>query len=181
MLRPVRRRLAALAVVALVPALGGCGIAGFAGSEYQTDQVYQPGVGVNDKSGTVDVLGAVVVTSSEGEGTLVASFVNQDRSETAALTEVTGDGFETQLTEPVELRAQNLVNLADTGAISVTGEDIVPGKFVRLTLAFDSGQKTPMNIPVVSNDAEYADITPAEPSGSPSSSPQASPSEAPSS
>ena len=74
MLTPVRRRLAALALVLLVPGLGAC--------QYQTDQVYQPGVGVNNRDGTVDVLGAVVVSSTDGKGTFVASLVNQDLEET---------------------------------------------------------------------------------------------------
>ena len=74
MLTSARRRLAAVALVLLVPLLGACGFG------YQTDQVYQPSVGVNDRDGTVDVLGAVVVSSADGQGTFVASLVNKDQS-----------------------------------------------------------------------------------------------------
>jgi len=71
MLTPVRRRLAALALVLLVPSLGACGFG------YQTDKVYQPAVGVNNRSGAVAVLGAVVVSGSDGSGTFVTSLVNK--------------------------------------------------------------------------------------------------------
>ncbi len=98
MLTPVRRRLATLAVVLLVPGLSAC--------TYQTDQVYQAGVGVNDRDGTVDVLGAVVVASDDGRGTFVTSLVNNDLEEPQTLTGVTtadsGDA-QVQLTAPIEI------------------------------------------------------------------------------
>jgi hypothetical protein len=157
-------------MVLLVPTVGGCGIGGFAGTDYQTDAVYQPGVGVNDRSGTVDVLGAVVVTSAvPGRGTLVASLVNKGLEDADTLTSVTGEGIEGQLSEPLVIEPDSLVNLADTGAISISGDDIEAGKFVRLTLVFESGQKSTINTPIVPRDAEYADIEPALPSASPSS------------
>ena len=116
MLTPVRRRLAALAMVLLVPLLGACGFG------YQTDQVYQPGVGVNNRAGTVDVLGAVVVSASDGEGTFVASLANKDieerRHPDLGHRRRTSRSSSSQ---PVEIAADSLVNLADTGAVSVTG------------------------------------------------------------
>ena len=168
MLTPVRRRLAVVAAVLLVPTLGAC--------QYQTDKVYQPGVGVNDRDGTVDVLGAVVVSSTEGKGTFVASLANQDLEQTETLTGVTGEDVEVQLTAPVEIKPESLVNLDQSGAVSVSGESIEPGRFARLTLEFESGQETEVNVPVVPYEDEYAEIKPAEPSASASGSPSASPS-----
>ena len=169
MLTPVRRRLAVVAAVLLVPSLGAC--------QYQTDQVYQPGVGVNDRDGTVDVLGAVVVSSTDGEGTFVASLVNQGLEQTETLTGVTGEEVEVQLTAPVEIDPESLVNLDQAGAVSVSGESIEPGRFARLTLEFESGQETEVNVPVVADEDEYAEIKPATPGGAGGSS---SPSESPS-
>lgn len=157
MLTPTRR-LAALAVVLLIPTLGACGFG------YQTDQVYQPALGVNERSGKVDVLAAVVVSSSEGRGTFVASLVNQDLDESDTLSSVTGEGVEVQLSAPIELKPESLLNLADSGAVSVTGDSVSPGRFVRLTLTFESGQKTEVNAPVVPSEDEYNDIEPARPS-----------------
>jgi hypothetical protein len=158
MLTPVRRRLAAVATVLLVPSLSAC--------QYQTDQVYQPGVGVNNRDGTVDVLSAVVVSSTDGEGTFVASLVNQDLEQSDSLTNITGEDVQVQLSAPVEVKPETLVSLDDTGAVSVTGESIEPGRFARLTLEFESGQQTEVNAPVVPYADEYAEIQPAEPSTS---------------
>ena len=163
MLTSPRRRLAALAVVLLLPTLGACGFG------YQTDQVYQPGVGVNDRSETVNVLGAVVVSTSEGRGTFVASIVNRDVEESDSLSGVTGEDVEAQVSAPVEIAPDSLVNLADTGAVGVTGEGITPGAFTRLTLTFESGQEVELNVPVVPYEDEYRDIKPA--SSSPSATP----------
>ena len=109
-------------------------------ASYQTDQVYQPSVGVNDRDGSVDVLGAVVVSSSDGQGTFVASLVNNDLEESDVLTNVTGEDVQALLAAPVRIGPESLVNLADTGAVSVSGDGVSPGKFVRLTLVFQSGQ-----------------------------------------
>ena len=172
----LRRRLAVASLVLLVPTLGACGF------EEQTDQVYQPGVGANDRSGTVDVLGAVVVSSSDGGGTFVASLVNRDLSTSDTLTEVTGSGVQATVSAPIKIGPETLVNLADTGAIGVRGSTIAPGGYVRLQLSFESGQKTRINVPVVRAAEEFATITPAPPTGlpTPSSSPSSSPSGSPS-
>jgi len=168
MLTPGRRRLAALAMVLMVPVLSAC--------QYQTDQVYQPSVGVNERDGTVDVLGAVVVSSSDGTGTFVASLVNNDLEKPDALINVSGEGLEAQVTAPVEIEPESLVNLADSGAVSVTGANISPGKFARLTLEFESGQQTEINAPVVPAESIYADVKPASPGSSGSPGPSPSPS-----
>jgi hypothetical protein len=161
MLTPPRRRLAALAMVLLVPVLGACGFG------YQTDQVYQPGVGVNDRSGTVDVLGAVVVSGSDGSGTFVASLVNKDSKNPAALTAVTGpNGVTTQVVKKVTVAPDTLLNLASMGAVSVRGAAVRAGGFVRLTLEFDTGQKTQVNVPIVDRNAEFSGVAPAIPSSS---------------
>ncbi len=158
MLTPVRRRLAALAVLLLVPALGAC--------DYQTDQVYQPAVGVNDRDGTVDVLAAVVVSSTDGKGTFVASLVNSSLEESDTLTGMAPaeeGAAEVQLAAPIEIRPEGLVNLADSGAVSVVGESVAPGAFIRLVLTFESGQETELNVPVVDRAEEFSDIEPATP------------------
>jgi hypothetical protein len=157
MLTSTRRRLAAVAMVLLVPALAGCGF------NEQTDQVYQPGVGVNNREGDVDVLGAVVVSSLNGEGTFVASLVNKNTSTEDTLVTMTGDGLDIALAAPVKLPADQLVNLADSGAVSVTGETVQPGKFARLTLTFQSGQKTEINAPVVPYSGDFNDVRLATP------------------
>jgi hypothetical protein len=161
MLTSTRRRLAAGAMVLLVPVLGACGF-----SE-QTDQVYQPAVGTDNRSGNVDILGAVVVSSLNGEGTFVASLVNNNQDKDDTLVTMTGDGLDVSLTAPIKVPAGDLVNLADTGAVSVTGDTVQPGKFARLTLTFESGQKTEVNVPVVPYSGDFNDVRLATPKSTP--------------
>jgi hypothetical protein len=162
--RPLRRALAAAFLVVLVPVLAACGF------REQTDLVYQPSDGVNNRSGQVDVLGAVVVSGLDGQGTLVASLANKNQNDTETLTSVTpGDsnaGLTTRLATPVQVGPGDLVNLADSGAISVTGAGITPGKFARLDLKFQSGQEVDLNVPIVDQSGWYSDIEPADPSPS---------------
>ena len=173
MLTSTRRRLAAASLVLLVPLTAACGFG------YQTDQVYQPGVGTDVRSGNVDVLGAVIVSGADGSGTFVASLANKGLDKTVTLTSVTGpQGLEVQLTAPVEVPADGIVNLADKGAVRVAGDAVTYGAYLRLTLAFDDGESTKVNVPVVAREGEYADVAPAvpSPSVSPATSPTASPS-----
>jgi hypothetical protein len=163
MANPARRRprLAAVFLVILVPVLGACGF------NYQTDQVYQPSVGVNNREGTVDVLGAVVVSGTEGDGTFVATLVNKDQDKSETLTAMKGsDGLEVTLVKPIEVPAGGFVNLANMGAASVHGHAVQAGGFARLTLEFDSGQSTEVNAPVVAPEGQYSEIAPAIPSSS---------------
>lgn len=165
MIAPVRRRLAAAALVLLVPALGACGFG------YQTDQVYQPGVGSDARSAVVEVLGAVIVSSGSGSGTFVAGLANSSTQDTDSLTSVTAEGAQATLSSPIELQPSSLVSMSDLGAVSVTGERVEPGNFVQVQLTFQSGQKTSLNVPVVDRKDEYADVKMASSSSSSSPSP----------
>ena len=174
MLRPVRRRVATVALVLLVPLLAACGFG------YQTDQVYQPAVGVNDHQGEVDVLGAVVVSAVDGSGTFVASLDNKNPDKTINLVAVEGsEGIEPELVAPVEVKAGTLVNLADIGAVRVSGEGVEAGGFARIELTFDTGQTSEVNAPIVPREGAYSGVRPAIPGASPATSPSASPSATP--
>ena len=164
MSNPVRRRpwLAAAFLVILVPALGACGF------NEQTDRVYQPSVGVNNRQGVVDVLGAVVVSGTDGSGTFVASLDNKDQTKSQTLTGITGaDGVQVTLVKQVEVPPGALVNFANLGVASVSGHTIQAGGFARLTLQFESGQSAQVNAPIVAPEQQYSEITPAVPSSSP--------------
>jgi hypothetical protein len=163
-------------LVLLVPLLAACGFG------YQTDKVYQPAVGVNDHKGEVDVLGSVLVSSIKGTGTFVASLDNKNPNKTITLVAVEGSkGIEPELVAPVTIPAGTLVNLADIGAVRVSGDNVEAGGFARVTLRFDTGQTSQVNAPIVDRVGTYSEVKPAIPSAAPSSpaSPAASPSASP--
>src|ERR1700752_1769155 len=74
-----RRKPAALLVGAFLLAVLGLSACGF---NYATDREYTPAAGLNYKSGTVDVLNALIVSSEEGSGTFIASLSNESKLET---------------------------------------------------------------------------------------------------
>jgi hypothetical protein len=84
----VRRSLAVAAAVLAAPVLSSCGV----NFDAQTDQVYNPAVGVNDRDGSVDVLNALVVSGSAGSGTVVATLVNNDQEKDDSVRGIAGAG-----------------------------------------------------------------------------------------
>jgi hypothetical protein len=147
---PTQRRVA-IAALLLAPALTACGFS------QQTDQVYQPAVGVNDRSGQIDILNALIVTGEDGSGTFAGTLVNKSTTDADTLGSVTGPDI-TASRRTVEIPAGGNALLADTGKVTLTGTGIVPGKFVELTFAFGSGQSTTVTVPVVAAEGDYADV-----------------------
>ena len=154
---PIQRRVA-IAALLLAPALGACGFSA------QTDQVYQPAVGPNDRSGQIQVLNAVIVTNGGGQGTFAGSLVNKaDAAD--AVTNVTGDsGVTAKPGGPLDIPAYGAVNLSKalepSGAIPlvISGADqVVAGKYVTLTFTFTHGNPVTMKVPVVDETAEGQD------------------------
>ncbi|MEO5709930.1 MAG: hypothetical protein ABIQ59_08910 [Nocardioidaceae bacterium] len=155
----VRRCIAAVAVLVATPVLSSCG----ASFGAQTDQVYNPSRGVDDRDGEVDVLNALVVTGADGSGTLVATFVDNDQVNADSLTGVAGAGQDAALTGKVAgdatIPAAGVLNLATQGDVTLKGKRIVPGNFVKITFSFDRAGSATLDVPVVSSDdPDYADV-----------------------
>jgi len=155
----VRRSIAAAAVLLAVPAVSACGVSFGA----QTDQVYNPTVGVDDQSGQVYVLNALIVSGSNGSGTVVASLVNNDQQTADTLKGVSGAGKDSSLSVKLggdtTIPAGGLLNLATQSNITARGQRIVPGNFVEITFSFDRAQAITVGVPVVSHsDPDYAGV-----------------------
>jgi outer membrane murein-binding lipoprotein Lpp len=162
-------------LVLAAPLLAGCA------EDYATTYIYTPAAGVNDRSGTVDVLNAAIVSTDGDTGTFIASLANQSTEEDAALEGITGvnpdngSPLEFTLPGPVELLPQGLVNLAygvegvdagpgtteaqlaEASRIEVSG-DFGLGDFVDVELSFADGTTLELSIPVVPNNDEFAGI-----------------------
>jgi hypothetical protein len=143
--RPLR--LVAGALVLALPLLASCGF------DKATNKVYTPAAGTNNRDGQVDVLAAVVVAGQPDSGTFIASLSNNSTTEDDSFTGVQGSGEWSDLTvgevsSGIDLPARGFVNLADGDGVPVSG-DFGAGDVVELTLTFDSGQSTTMDVPVV--------------------------------
>jgi hypothetical protein len=148
---PLRRSIAVAAVV-LAPVLSSCGF------DAPTDRVYTPAVGVNERSGSVDVLNAVVVSGADGSGTLVATLVNNDTTESETLQDVAGNGVTVRLDGPVDVERGASVSLIDETEISLDGEEVKPGNFIELTFRFEQAEAVTVEMPVVARRGTYAEI-----------------------
>lgn len=148
----VRRSLAAAALVLAAPALSSCGVNFGA----QTNQVYNPSAGVDERSGSVDVLNALIVSGTDGSGTVIASLVNNDQVQADSLRRVSGAGSDSSVKVTpggeTAIPASGLLNLATDGQITARGERVVPGNFVEITFSFDRGMPATVKVPVVSAD-----------------------------
>lgn len=183
----LRRNIALVAgalVFAATPVLSSCGF------NYATDRVYTPAAGVNNRDATVDVLGAVIVSAQDDEGTFIASFANNDTENDAtveSLAGASGNTIQADSFAPVTIPAHGLVNLATEGGFHLTGT-FKAGDFVPVTITFGDGQRVTMDVPVVTDDGDYdgldtgsSSTTPTEsPSESTSGTPSESPTESPS-
>jgi hypothetical protein len=153
-----RLRTTTAAVALTFPVLASCS----SNFNAPTDQVYTPGVGVNDRSGNIDVLHALIVSGEDGSGTVIAGLANNDPEKADQLASVSGAGNDAsiQISDggPVEIPAGGFVQLADEGNIAVTATQIQPGKFIELTFNFASSESVDIEVPVVANTEEFSDV-----------------------
>lgn len=154
------RRRAAVAALLLLPALASCGVS----FDAQTDEVYNPAQGVNNRKGTVDVLNALIVSGTDGTGRLIAGLANEVDADDK-LTGVTGGDSSQGLQITVgqgetTIPGQGFLQLADDEApmIEVIGDPAVvkPGQFLRVVLSFENGEAAELNVPVVAPGEDFA-------------------------
>lgn len=148
-------RLLAGALVLAVPLLGGCGF------NKATDKVYTPAAGVNNRTGEVDVLSAVVVAAQPNSGTFIATLSNNSATDEDSLesvapaagtsdntTKVTDLSFDA-IPEAIAVPPRGFINMADNQlGVPVTG-NFNAGDFLSVTLTFSSGETSSLKIPVV--------------------------------
>ena len=154
----VRRSLASAVLLLAVTGLSSCTV----NFGEQTDKVYNPSAGVDDRSGSVDVLNALVVSGTTGSGAVIATLVNNDQQRPDALRGVAGSGSDASLKVTpggaTTIPAGGLLNLATDGRIAIRGARVAPGNFVTITFTFARAQAITVQAPVVANSSEYAGV-----------------------
>ena len=156
------RRNTALALGALVltvPALGACGF------NPATDRVTNYSNAANERSGTVDVVGAMIVSERGGSGTFLATLSNSHAADPTSFDSLSGgEGSDIEAAEfqPYEIAEGGRVVLLQEGGVRVTG-DFEPGDFVPLTVGFDNGESIEVSVPVHPACDEYEGLDDAPP------------------
>ena len=168
------KALAAAAALLAVPALSACG----PNFDAQTDQVYTPADGENNRDGAVDVLNALIVSDAPGSGRLIGSLVNSNTSEPDTLEGVEGVGDSAEVTFAIEggdteIPAGGALQLADADSamVAASGSDelLAPGRFVRISINFANGETAELNVPVMAPGETYDEVELPSTSPSPSS------------
>ena len=146
----------------VAPLLASCSF-GTSNFDAQTNQFYTPGEGVNERSGGVDVLNAVIVAEEEGRGRFIAGLVNNSDLEDDALVDVQGAGesadVQGSLEEEIPVVRDGFVQLADEGEpVLLEGDAIVPGRFVEVTITFDKAAEATIKLPVVTAEDDFEGV-----------------------
>jgi len=166
-----RRRLAATALATTaVLTLGGCGT----GFDAQTNQVYQPGVGANQRSDEMDVMHALLVANDDGSATVSAGLVNKSGADQtlSSVTVTTLDDEELTVTGAkmlLPLKDDTLSTLgasSDAGGFLVT-EGATTGSYVRVTFTFSDSPPVTVEAPVVARTEEFDKVAGNDPSATP--------------
>jgi hypothetical protein len=147
--------------VALVLASCSFGTSNF---DAQTNQFYTPAEGVNERSGGVDLLNALVVADEAGTGRFIAALVNNSDLTDDSLTGVQGAGESEDvagsLATPIDVVRDGFVQLADEGVepVVLSGDAIVPGRFVELTISFQEAGDITVKLPVVTAEDDFEGV-----------------------
>lgn len=143
----LRRTLAVTTAALAMVLLSSCG------RDFATDEVNNVAHGATERSASVDVLNAVIVSAEDGSGTFITSLANNNLEEPATFKTLEGID-QAQLTadefQPIEIEPGGLVNLATEGGVGVEG-DFALGDFVPLSLQFGNGERVEVEVPVVPN------------------------------
>jgi copper(I)-binding protein len=147
-----------LGAVALT--LTGCG----SNFNAQSQQEYQPAVGLTDRTGQVYAVDALVVTDGHGDGTLVAALINQAHKTDSlrAVSAVTDQGTKLHVAplpaNGLRLPYQQSVQLANSGAVRVQGSALQAGSVVHLTFTFQQAAPVRVDAPVVNDSSTYSSV-----------------------
>ena len=156
----VRRFLARACAAAALFGVVGCG----SNFDAQTQQPYQPAVGISDRSGQVYSVNTLIVTDGQGNGTVVSALINQSDTEdtlqsVTAVDDQGGDMPVQPLPEGgISLAARHLVQLATDGSVRLKSDNLEAGRFVTLTFTFANAAPVKVDVPVVAQTSTYADV-----------------------
>lgn len=149
-----------MALVVAMFAVTGCG----SNFNAQSEQMYQPAVGMSDRSGQVYAINTLIVTDGKGDGTVIAALINQaHRDDRLRGVTVVDDKGSTLQVAPLpanglRLASTQSVQLADSGAVRVSGSSLQAGTVVSVTFTFAQAAPVTLDVPVVNDSSTYASV-----------------------
>lgn len=148
-----RRTVACLCTVVALGALTGCG---------GNDLRYEPAIGSNARTASIQALSLAVVTNGHGVGTLAGTLINEadgaDRLLDVRTTSEIGPIGTTLPDGPVALPHEEPVRLATTSAVMMRSDNLRQGYWIDLVIRFDDSSELSMKVPVEPQSGPYADI-----------------------
>lgn len=156
---PMRRRLV-VGSAAVALSVAGCG----SNFDAQSQQVYQPAVGISDRDGDVYAINTLIVTDGGGNGTVVSALINQTDAEDTLRSVTAADD------RGADLQAQPLpdgglplppgqsLQLGNEGLARISSDDLEAGRFVALTFTFANAEPVEIDVPVVNDGPDYVDV-----------------------
>ena len=165
-----QRSLAGCIAVIAIALVAGCS----SSFKAQTEQIYQPAIGSDNREGDVYVLDALVVSDGTGLGTIAAGLVNEVVRRGDALVGVRADspaGNQVRgmiLTQQVRLPSLQLVQLADSGDVILSAnKPLDVGGSITVTFTFRNAAPITLDLPIVKNTGDFAHVPVPTPSASP--------------
>ncbi|HJR90746.1 MAG TPA: hypothetical protein VJ782_11375 [Aeromicrobium sp.] len=138
--------------------LGGC--AG-TGQDAQTNAQYQPGIGANVRTGSIQLYNALAVDNGDGTATFSAAILNRGTTP-AKLTGASArasDGSDVNATTaPAIVDAGQMFNTGKAGAVILEDKKLTAGEYVTVKLNFDRGRAVSVEAPVVARNAIYDEV-----------------------
>lgn len=147
-----RRLLAGLSALALPALLSGCAVF----SPMATENVYNPGDGVNLELGDVVVRDLLVVGDAEDGPATVSAYVVNNSAEDVTVSFSAGDGSPATVDVPAGTAAQ--VSPAGESGVQLDSLGVAPGSMVPLTVQVGDNPPADVSAPTVStSNPMYAD------------------------
>lgn len=160
---------AALATTLVTGLSAGCST----NFDAQTNRIYQPAAGSNNRDGDVYVLDALVVTDGTGLGTISAGMVDEVAQDDALIAVMADSPAGNRvrgmiLSRRVDLPSLKLVQLSDAGDVILSaGKPLNVGGTIKVTFTFQNAGPVTLDLPIVMNTGDFASVPVPTPSATP--------------